>query len=238
MELSSLSSMMKWMQLHFITLLRQLYFNNVIVLQSTKEGCSWLRKIKIIETAAMLINSDVLAVTSGGSFYPSSVDMFSTALIYLSNTWRLLLWTMDAGACSNKQHLLSQSWCSAWEHRLCSILCILTLFSATSHSYHFDSRFLLTTWSQILQLLQTGAEIRAELRSCPAGWVHTVCCWWCWPKHKFTGCLNAWNEMGHTANIHWVGPQPGESYTELWKWMTYKVLATFRSAFSLHFLWG
>ena len=31
-------------------------------------------------------------------------------------------------ACSNEQHLLSMSWCSAWEHRLCFLHCILTLF--------------------------------------------------------------------------------------------------------------
>ena len=31
-------------------------------------------------------------------------------------------------------------------------------FSASSHSYQFGSRFLVTTWSQILQLLQTGAK--------------------------------------------------------------------------------
>ena len=74
-------------------------------------------------------------------------------------------------------------------------------FSATSHSYHFGSRFLVTTWSQILQLLQTGAEIWAQLCSCPECWVHTVCCWWCWPEHKFTGCPNTWNEMGDIANI-------------------------------------
>ena len=43
-------------------------------------------KIKIIETAAMLIKSDVLAVTLDGSLYPSSTDMLSTALIYLPDT--------------------------------------------------------------------------------------------------------------------------------------------------------
>ena len=81
---------------------------------------------------------------------------------------------------------------------------------ASSHSYHFGSRFLVTTWSQILQLLQTGAEIWAQLCSCPECWVHTVWCWWCWPKHKFTGWSNTWNEMGDIANISLGKPTSGE----------------------------
>ena len=67
-------------------MLLQSYFNNVIVLQSTKEGCSWLGKIKNIETPGMLIKSDMLAMTPDGSLYPSSADMSSTALIYLPDT--------------------------------------------------------------------------------------------------------------------------------------------------------
>ena len=75
-----------WNECSYIQLLLHLYFNNVIVLQSTKEGCSWFGKIKSIETQAMLIKSDVLAMTPDGSLYPSSVDMSSTALIYLPDT--------------------------------------------------------------------------------------------------------------------------------------------------------
>ena len=54
-------------------------------------------KIKIIETATMLIKNDVLAVTSDGSLYPISADMLSTALIYLRYSWRLFLSAMDVG---------------------------------------------------------------------------------------------------------------------------------------------
>ena len=43
-------------------------------------------KINIIESSAMLIKSDVLAVTPDGSMYPSSADMLSTALTYLRDT--------------------------------------------------------------------------------------------------------------------------------------------------------
>ena len=62
-----------WNECSCIQLLLQLYFNNV--LQSTEEGCSWLGKIKIIETAEKLIKSGVLAVTPDGSLNPSSADM-------------------------------------------------------------------------------------------------------------------------------------------------------------------
>ena len=53
--------------------------------QPKKGAADWI-KIKIIETAAMLIKSDVLTVTPDGSLYPSSADMLSTALIYLADT--------------------------------------------------------------------------------------------------------------------------------------------------------
>ena len=111
-------------------------------------------------------------------------------------------------------------------------------FSAIWHSYHFGSRFLITAWSQILQLRQTGAEIWAQFCSCPECWVHPVCCWWCWPKLKFSGCPNTFHGMDDIANIYRVGPHSGESYSKLWKWMSYKLLATFRSPISLDFLWG
>ena len=73
-------------------------------------------------------------------------------------------------------------------------------FSATWHSYNFGSRFLVTAWSQILQLLQTGAEIWAQFYSCPGCLLHQVRCWWCWSKLKFSGCPNTFNGMGDFAN--------------------------------------
>ena len=38
--------MVKWVLLHYVTLLLQLYFYNVIVPQSTKVRCSWLKTSK------------------------------------------------------------------------------------------------------------------------------------------------------------------------------------------------
>ena len=136
------------------------YFNNVIVLQSTKEWCSWLGKIRIIETASMLIKSDVLAVTPDGSLYPSSADMSPTAVIYLPDTLRFSYGQWMWEACRNKQHLLSKSQCSVWKHGLCSLYCSLTVFFSYSTVHDiattFGSRFLVTTWSQILQLAPTN----------------------------------------------------------------------------------
>ena len=64
--------------------------------------------------------------------------------------------------------------------------------------------------------------------------VHPVCCWWCWPKLKFTECP----EWVILQTFYQLGPHPGQSCTKLWKWMSYKLLTTFRSSISLHFLWG
>ena len=98
--------------------------------------------------------------------------------------------------------------------------CTVVWQSATWHSYHFGSRPLVTTWTQILQLLQTGAEIWAQFCNCPECWVHPVCCWCCWPKPKFTGCPNTFHGMGDIANIsypeHPVSPQPAYPAPHSW----------------------
>ena len=91
---------------------------------------------------------------------------------------------------------------------------------------------------QILQLLQTGAEIWAQFCNCTECWVHPVCCWWCWPKLKFTGCPYTFHGMGDIASILPGRPTLRGNPTKLWKWVSYKLLAKFRSAILLHFLWG
>ena len=150
----------------------------------------------------MLIKSDVIAVTPDVSLYPSSAYMWPIALMYLPDTWRIYYGQWMWKACRNEQHLLSKSQCSAWKQGLCSLYCSLTtFFSYTWHSYHFGSRFLITAWSQILQLRQTGEEMWAQFCSCPECWVHPVCCWWCWPKLKFSGCPNTFHGMGDIANV-------------------------------------
>ena len=147
----------------------------------------------------MLIKSYVLAVTSDVSFYSSSADMSSPALIYLTDTWRLLLWAMDVGSMQQRTASIVQVIMQCMRTQaLLSPLYFDPLFQL-HHEAIFG--FLVTTWSQILQLLRTGGAIWAQLCSCPECWVHIVCCWWCWPKHKFTGCLNILNKMGDVANI-------------------------------------
>ena len=39
-------------------------------------------------------------------------------------------------------------------------------------------------------------------------------------------CLHIPSNVFLLHMLHWVGPQSGDSYAELWKWMTYKQLAT------------
>ena len=144
--------MMKWMH---IQLLLQLYFNTVIALQSTKERCSWLGKIKIIETAAMLmIISDVPAVTPDGSLYPSSADMLSTALIYLPDT-------SPMGKGCGKHAGMNSMYCPSHNavHENMGFAPSIVV-DRVLQLYDLGARFLVTTWSQILQLLQTSAVLQ------------------------------------------------------------------------------
>ena len=139
--------------------------------------------------------------------------------LYFPRTWRLYLWAKDVGSMQQRTasmvHLMLQCMRTGFAFSTVFWPC----FSASSLSYHCGSRLLVATWSQILQPLQTGADILAQLCSCPECWVHTVCCWWSWPKHKFPGYPHGmkWMTM---QTFYWVGPQPGESYAELWKWMS------------------
>ena len=226
-----------WNECSYISL--YCYFNciSIMLYFTNKEGCSWWEKSKSLKLQLCWWKVMCWQWHWMGHFIP--VQLTCRPQLYYTfprlEDFSYGQWMWEA--CSNEQHLLSKSWCSAWEHRLCFLHCILTCLSASSLSYHFGSRFLVTTWSQFLQLLRTGAEIWAQLCSCPECWVHTVCCWWSWPKHKFTGCPHTMKWM-IMQTFYWVGPQPGESYAELWKWMSYKLLATFRSAIPFHFLWG
>ena len=62
----------------------------------TKKGATYWEKLKSLKLH--VDKSDVQAVTPDGSLYPSLADMPSTALIYLPDTWRLLIWGMDVGS--------------------------------------------------------------------------------------------------------------------------------------------
>ena len=125
----------------------------------------------------------------------------------------LLLWVMDVGSTQQRTASIVQVMMQCMRTGFAFSTVFWPCFSASSLSYHFGSRFVVTTWSQILQLLQTGAEIWAQLCSCPECWVHTVCCWWSWPKHMFTWCPHGmkWMTM---QTFYWVGLQPGESYAD------------------------
>ena len=171
-------------------------------------------------------------MTSDGSFYPSSVDMSSPALTYIPDT------SMGDGC---GKHAANSIYCPSHDavHKNTGFALsnvFWPCFSSSPHSY-FGSRFLVTTWSQILQLLQTGAEIWVPLCSCPECWVHTVCYWKCWPKHKFTGCPNTWNAMGDNANILVGRPTFGGILRRTVKMDELQVVGHIRSAISLHFLW-
>ena len=113
-----------------------------------------------------------------GSLYPSSAGMLSVILNRFLKTP-----PMDIGC--GKHTGTNSIYCpghnSVHEYTaFAPSTPVWPYFSATSHSYHFGPRFLVTTWSNILQLLQTCAEIWVQFCSCPECWVHPVRCWWCW----------------------------------------------------------
>ena len=65
----------------FCYIAASIVFLQCYIPQSTKVRCSWLKKIKITQTAFMLIQNDVQAVAPDGTLYPSTANtcMSSTA---------------------------------------------------------------------------------------------------------------------------------------------------------------
>ena len=137
---------------------------------------------------------------------------------------------MDVESMQEKtEHLLFKSECSAWKHGRYSLYCSLTVF--------FIYMTWLPLWFKIFSyyIITDSAAPTKRCRNLSAVLqfhkVHPVCCWWCWPKRKFIGRPNKF----HGMEPYRVGPHAGESYSKLWKWMSYKLLTTFRSAISLHY---
>ena len=107
-------------------------------------------------------------------------------------------------------------------------------FSSAWNSYHFFKIFSCYIITDSAAPTNRCRNLGTVLQFCTECWVHAVWCWCCWPKLTFTGRPNKF----HGMEPHRVGTHAGESYSKLWKWMSYKLLTTFRSAISLHFLWG
>ena len=100
----------------------------------------------------MLIKSDVLAVTPDGSLYPSSADMLSTALICLPDTSPM---GNGCGKHAGMNSMYCPSHNAVYEHMGFAPSIVVD----RAFQLHDIARFFVTTWSQILQLLQTSAGI-------------------------------------------------------------------------------
>ena len=179
-----------------------MYFNNVIVLQSNKEGCSWLIKNQTHWNCSYIDKKWCV----GSDIRWNILSQLSWHVVPSSNILTRYLKTSPVGNGCGKHAAMNSIYCPSHDavHENTGFAFSTVFwpcFAASSHCYHFGSRFLVTIWSHILRLLQTGAEIWAQVCSRPECWVHTVCCIWCWPKHKFTGCPNTWNKMDDIANI-------------------------------------
>ena len=108
-----------------------------------KKGTADEEKIRIIETAAKLIKSDVKTVTPDGTFYPSSADMSSTdtALSYLPDSLQLLLQTMAVGNMEKRTASIGQALMQYMRPR--TLIPPLQIGLAVQLHHHFGSRFLI-----------------------------------------------------------------------------------------------
>ena len=138
LEFSSLSSMMKWIQLHSIaaSIVFQLCYSFTI----THRRVQLIGKSQNNLNSSYVDKSDVLTVTPDGSLYPSSADMSFTALICLLDTWRFSYgWWKHAGTnsiyCPNHNAV----------HENTGFAPSTVVWPSTWHSCYFGSRFLVTT---------------------------------------------------------------------------------------------
>ena len=164
------------------------------------------------------------------ALYLSSTDAFSMGLSYLSDTLRLFLQTI-AGENMEEQtspidRVLIQCMRAKDLHPLLYIDLVIQIH------HHYGSTFLIDSLHDH-QLCSSYKEVhKCECSSAVAKCWHTlqsvqsICCCQYWPKFGNTRLPTHYMEWMLLHMLYWVGPQSGDSYAELWKWMSYKQLAT------------
>ena len=158
----------------------QLYFYNVIVPQSTKVRCSWLKKSKSLKLQLCWYKMMCKQWQVMEHCIPTQLICHPQLNIL---TWYYRTPPMGNG-CGKHGAMNSIYWqimqyMKAWA-LLFPLQADWPYFSATPYSCHFGSRYMyfnrVTTEAKILQLLQRGADIWVKFCSCPEYWVHPVCC--------------------------------------------------------------
>ena len=98
--------------------------------------------------------------------------------------------------------------------------------------HHFVSRFLIDSLHE-RRFCSSYKEVQKyECNSAVVKCSHTIksvqsiCCWQCWPQLGDTKLSTHSMEWVLLHMLYWVVPQSGDSYAELWKWMSYKQLGT------------
>ena len=109
--------------------------------QSTKDD-STSEKMRVIETAAKLIKSDLKLITHSKDHYPTSEEMNAEkAMAFVPESLRILLQTLFPVNSSTKVASLGQAITQAARPR--AILCPLQLGLGVQLHHHFSSRFLI-----------------------------------------------------------------------------------------------
>ena len=177
-----------------------------------------------------------------GSLYLSSTDELSTALSYLSDTLKLFLQTIAGGNMKEQISPIGQALIQCIRAKDLPPSLYIDLVIKIHH--HFGSRLLLDSLHEH-QFCSSYKEVQKyECSSVVAKCWHTIksvqsiCCWQCWPPLGDTSLPTHSMEWVLLHMLYWVGPQSGDSYLELWKWMSYKQLATTIFAIVWLFLWG
>ena len=110
--------------------------------------------------------------------------------------------------------------------------------------HHFVSRFLIdslhehqfcSSYKEVQKYQCNSAVVKCShtIKS-----VQSICCWQCWPQLGDTRLSTHSMEWVLLHMLYWVCPQSGDSYAELWKWMSYEQLGTITFAIVWLFLWG
>ena len=227
MTLLSLSFIVTAMQLHSASLLFQLYSYNTV---------PWInhRIALLITDTSKSLELQLFFLLKVMWKQWHLMDHCILALSYLSDTLTLFLQTIARG------NMEEQTQCMKAKD-LPPSLCIALVIKI---HHHFGSIFLLDSLHEH-QICSSDKEVQKyECSFAVAKCWHTmksvqsICCWRYWPQLGDTRLPTHSMESVLLHMSYWVGPQSGDHYAELWKWMSYKQLVTTTFAIVWLFLWG
>ena len=182
------------------------------------------------------------AVAPDWSLYLRLTDELSIALSYLYDTLRLFLQTIARGKHGGTNIAYWPSLNTVHERKAFAPFTVDWPCNSNTPSLWFN---ILIDSLQEHQFCSSYKEVQEhECRSLVAKCWHSIksvqsfCCWQWSPQLGDIRLPTHSMECVLLHTLYWVGPQSGDSYAELWKWMSYKQLATTTFAIVWLFLWG